>query len=99
MGIWQRSMIGLARSDRPPSWVERLPGTRQAAVRFVGGETAEAAVATARRLRDRHGITASLFFLGEYVEDPELIERNVVEAISAAGLLGGEGLDIHPRLT
>lgn len=63
--LWQRSMIGLARSDRLRTWAC-----------FVGGESAQAAVATARRLRDNHGITASLFYLGEYLEDPELICRH-----------------------
>jgi proline dehydrogenase len=88
-------MIGLARSDRLRAWAGRAPGARQAAARFVGGESAQAGVATARRLRDSYGIAASLFYLGEYVEDPELIERNVMEAISAVEFLGAEGLDVH----
>jgi hypothetical protein len=61
MELWQRSMIGLARSGRARSWAERAPGARQAAARFVGGESVRAGVATARRLRDAYGITASLF--------------------------------------
>jgi proline dehydrogenase len=95
MELWQRSMIRLARIDRLRGWAERAPGARQAADRFVGGASARAGVDTARRLRDDHGIAASLFYLGEYLDDPELIERNVIEAISAADLLGAEGLDVH----
>jgi proline dehydrogenase len=98
MELWQRSMIGLARSGRVRSWAERAPGARQAAARFVGGESGRAGVATARRLRDGYGITASLFYLGEYLDDPALIERTVVEATSVAELLGAEGLDVHVSL-
>jgi proline dehydrogenase len=59
--VWQRSMIALARSDRLRTWAERAPGAGRAAARFIGGESSQAAVATARRLRDEHGIAASLF--------------------------------------
>jgi proline dehydrogenase len=95
MHRWQQAMVRLAGSDRLRSWGERTPGARPAAARFVGGDSAAAAVATARRLRDEHGITASLISLGEYHDDPALIERTVAETTSAAKLLGAEGLDVH----
>jgi hypothetical protein len=60
----------LAGSDRLRSWGERAPGARPAAARFVGGDSAAAAVATALRLRAEHGITASLFYLGSTTTTP-----------------------------
>lgn len=45
--------------------------------------------------RDDAGISSSLFFLGEYVNDPELAERNVDAMISLAPLLGAKGLDVN----
>jgi proline dehydrogenase len=56
---------------------------------------AEAAVATARWLRDSQGIDAELFFLGEYVSDPQLVERTVAATIEACRLLGSAGLAAH----
>jgi proline dehydrogenase len=56
---------------------------------------AEAAVASARRLRDLQGIDAELFFLGEYVSDPQLVERTVATTIEACHLLGSAGLPAH----
>ena len=53
---------------------------------------AEAAVAAARRLRDSQGIDAELFFLGEYVSDPQLVERTVSSTIEACHLMGSAGL-------
>ena len=56
---------------------------------------AEAAVAVARRLSESHGIDTDLSFLGEYLSDPELVERSVAASIEACGRLGSEGLDAH----
>src|ERR1039458_4534984 len=56
---------------------------------------AEAAVAAARWLRDSQGIDSELFFLGEYVSDPHLVERTVDTTIEACRLLGAAGLAAH----
>jgi proline dehydrogenase len=56
---------------------------------------AEAAVAEARRLRDSQGIDSELFFLGEYVNDPQLVERTVATTIEACRLLSSAGLAAH----
>ena len=55
----------------------------------------ESGVETALRLSADFGITASLFFLGEYVRDPAKVEQNVRNTIEAAELLGRAGLDAH----
>jgi proline dehydrogenase len=56
---------------------------------------AEAAVAEARWLRDSQGIDSELFFLGEYVNDPQLVERTVATTIEACRLLSSAGLAAH----
>jgi proline dehydrogenase len=94
VSLWQRAMIVLARSERAKRAAERFGGSVLAR-RFVGGEGLEASVQTARRLRDELGITASLFYLGEYVSDPAVIERNIATTIEAVERLGAAGLDVH----
>src|SRR5919108_6042459 len=94
MRLWQRAMIGLARSPRLARSMQRSATASQLARQFVGGDTVEAAVATARRLRD-DGFRASLFYLGEYVSDPALVARTVAEKTAVAAALGRAGLDVH----
>lgn len=95
MSLWQRSLIRLARSERLKRVMERVVGATPLARRFVGGESPAAAVAAARRLRDDLGIAASLFYLGEYMTDPVLVEKNVETTLVAIQLLGAERLDGH----
>ncbi len=53
------------------------------------------AVRPAVRLREAHGIRASLFYLGEYVADADAIEHNTRQAMQACAALGQAGLDVH----
>jgi proline dehydrogenase len=73
--------------------IEEVSFEEEVADRVPAG--AEAAVAAARRLRDIQGIDAELFFLGEYVSDPQLVERTVAATIEACRLLGSAGLAAH----
>jgi proline dehydrogenase len=95
MSVWQRSMIALARSERLKRAMQRFAATTPLARRFIGGDRPEAAVATALQLREEAGITASLFYLGEYVDDPAAIARTVEASIVTAERLGAVGLDAH----
>lgn len=94
MRPWQQLMIGLALSPRIARFMQRNAAASQLARQFVGGDTAEDAVATALRLRD-DGFRASLFYLGEYVSDPALVQRTVAEKTAVAATLGRAGLDVH----
>jgi proline dehydrogenase len=94
MRPWQQLMIGLALSSRVERFMQRNAAASQLARQFVAGDTVEAAVATARRLRDE-GFRASLFYLGEYVSDPALVELTVAEKTAVAAALGRAGLDVH----
>lgn len=95
MSIFQRTTIALARSPAMGRAMRSVAARTSLAQRFVGGADVDAAVRTALRLRDAHGIRASLFYLGEYVADPAAIEHNVSQAINACGALGAAGLDVH----
>jgi proline dehydrogenase len=95
MDLWQRTMIRLARSERVTGLMQRHGGATALARRFVVVGGPEAAVAAARRLRDRRGISASLSYLGEYVSDPALIDRTVEASLAVSVLLGAAGLDVQ----
>lgn len=92
--LWQSWMITLARSPRVTRWMQ---GNRAAATlsrRFVGGGDAAAAIAVARDL-ERSGFKTSLYYLGEYVEDPDLVAENGRQKIAAAEQLDAAQLPIH----
>ncbi len=95
MSIFQRTTIALARSPLMGRTMRAMAARTSLARRFVGGADVDAAVQTALRLRDAHGIRASLFYLGEYVAEPVAIEHNVSQAIGACHALGAAGLDVH----
>jgi len=95
MSIFQRTTIALARSPAAGRAMRAIARRSSLARRFVGGASVDEAVQTALRLRQAHGIRASLFYLGEYVADPEAIEHNVSQALAACRALRQAGLDVH----
>jgi proline dehydrogenase len=94
-GAWQRAMIAFARNVQAKRLLQGLLGRSLLAQRFVGRPTAEAAVAMAADLKARDGITSSLFYLGEYVDDPARTAETVRQSCQVARLLGDAGLDAH----
>ena len=95
MSIFQKAAIALARSPGAGRLMRATAAGSALASRFVGGATAGQAAATAARLRERHGIRASLFYLGEYVADPAIIEQTVGQTVAACRALEAAGLDVH----
>jgi proline dehydrogenase len=91
---WQSWMIALARSPRITRWMQGNRATAALAGRFVGGADVAAAVATARDL-EQAGFKTSLYYLGEYVENPSLAAENGRQKIAAAEGLGAAGLQVH----
>ena len=91
--LWQRAMISLARSGRARGFAERQAWLAGLAARFTGGPDAGAAIAAARALR-AEGISASLFFLGEYIEDSAIVEATTGQLAGVAGALAAAGLDV-----
>lgn len=94
MTLWQASMIRLARSSRVTALAQRPGRLAGLATRFVGGADSEAALGTVRRLR-AEGITASLYYLGEYVDDPVLVALTVRRLCQAVDALRADGMDVH----
>ncbi len=94
MKLWQKFMIGLATSDRVTGFMQRNARASGLARRFVAGPDQAAALGCAEELREQ-GFAASLFYLGEYVADPELVNENVVRKMAIAQGLGATGLDVH----
>ncbi|HTP82154.1 MAG TPA: proline dehydrogenase family protein [Alphaproteobacteria bacterium] len=92
---WQSAMIALARSRAAKAAIQRPAATSALAARFVAGADAQAAVARALGLHAAHSIRGSLFYLGEYVDRPELVAENVSAKLEVARLLGHAGLDVH----
>jgi len=92
--LWQSTMIALARSPSTKRWVQGARGASSLATRYVAGARATSGVERAALLA-RKGIRSSLFYLGEYVDRPELVEENVVAKLEVAALLGAAGLDVH----
>ena len=87
-------MIALARSPRVTRWMQGNRATAALASRFVGGSDVGAAVAAVRDL-ERAGFKASLYYLGEYVEDPALAAENGRQKIAAAEALDAAQLQVH----
>lgn len=95
MNAWQRCAITIARSGGAKRVLQPVIGRTVLARRFVAYETAGAAVSAAQSLQADSGITASLFYLGEYIDDPVGAEETVRQSCEVAELLGQVGLDVH----
>jgi len=87
-------MIRLARSPSITGFMHRNAHASALARRFVGGAAVAEVAQTAVDLK-RRGFDASLFYLGEYVADPQLVNKNVAQKISVSEELGRRGLDVH----
>lgn len=94
MRYWQRAMVYCARHKGLTQAVHGSRLMRRFAGQFVAADTADAAIA---RMADMHhnGVRGSLFYLGEYVEDPAEVEATVSGLLSAIPKLAEQGLDVH----
>jgi proline dehydrogenase len=92
---WQSTMIHLARSSGMTGFMQRNRATSLMARKFVAGTSAEAAVKLAAQLQSLQGIRSSLYYLGEYVNRPDLVAENVAEKLVVIQLLAHTALDVH----
>ncbi len=92
--LWQQAMIRVARSLPLRDIAQRQPWMTGLASRFTGGPDIGTAAATARALR-AEGISTSLFHLGEYVEDPQIVAATVGQLREAIEVLRDGGLDVN----
>jgi len=94
MRVWQQSMIFLAKNNALKNFMQNRASVSELATRFVGGRNANDVLETAIYLKSR-GIKVSFFYLGEYVTDPEKIDKTLTELNHVCGLLKKTDLDIH----
>ena len=80
--LWQRAMIWTARNKLLERLMQANPLAVKLARRYVGGADRMEALTRLGQLRSK-GIAASLYYLGEYVDTAELVEKNVREIICA----------------
>lgn len=93
--FWQSMMIGLARSARITRFMQTNRTTSVLADRYTGGDDAHSGVSRAGALWQESHMRSSLFYLGEYIENPDLVTLNTVQKIEVAGKLAAAGLDVH----
>ena len=94
MRLWQRSMIALARNESLKGFIQSRAAMSELATRFVGGRDVAAVAETSLSLRSK-GYRASLYYLGEYVEDVSVIKEGVAELLVITGKLAELKLDTH----
>ena len=91
---WQKRMIAFARSTRLKQFMQNNRSTSKLATRYVGGRNAVEALDCAKKL-SRSNIRASLFYLGEYVDTPELVEKNIASLNQIIDILSTADIDGH----
>jgi proline dehydrogenase len=89
-------MVRLARSPTAKAGMQRWAAASALASRFVAGANAQEALNRAKALFAKHSIHGSLFYLGEYVDRPELVAENVSAKLVIAALLGRAELVYRP---
>jgi proline dehydrogenase len=93
MRVWQQSMIFLARHKGVKNFMQNRAAMSELARRFVGGRDVSEALEKSRALKSR-GRTASLFYLGEYVEDLSVIDQTVAALKAITTELAEAHLDV-----
>jgi proline dehydrogenase len=92
---WQATMIALARSPRLMRIVQGSRTTSFLAAKYVAGKDPSDAVNRAADLFSAHSIRSSLFYLGEYVGDLDLVSENVSNKLAVARALQSTDFDVH----
>jgi len=94
MRVWQKVMISLARSAGIKNFMQGRKSMSNLATRFVGGRTVEEVIEKSRALKSGN-INASLYYLGEYVDDQSKINQTILALKEIIKRLKESGLDIH----
>jgi proline dehydrogenase len=92
--VWQKMMIALARNQFLNRTMQEWPAMSLFSKRFVGGIDRESGIERCLELA-KQGTAASLFFLGEYVEDQTVASANISILNALVPRLAKAGLDLH----
>ena len=92
--MWQKLMIHLARNEKVKAYFQSKKKINQLATKFIGGRDEEKALVTSLNLK-KANMHASLFYLGEYVSNLEVVNKTVESLIKISSKLSKEHLDIH----
>lgn len=93
--LWQSTMIAMARSGRIKRFMQTARATSFLRDRYVAGVSARDGVARAAALMAEDGLRSSLFYMGEYVDDPDLVAETLAQKKAVAEALGRAALDVH----
>ncbi len=93
--MWQSGMITLARSKRVQNFAQHSRATSFLSGKYVSGDSSDAGIQRAQELLAENGIRSSLFYMGEYVDDWDLVTQNIDNKLEVAAKLGQAGLDVH----
>ena len=92
--IWQAVMINLARSASITRFMQSWSASSRLAKRYVAGTASAAACDTALAMKKR-SIRASLFYMGEYLDNDVHVTVNTRQKLEIAKKLGDAKLDVH----
>jgi len=93
--LWQSTMISFARSKGLRNFMQGNRASSFLAGKYVAGRDPEQVVSHTADALARHGLRASLYYLGEYVDTPELMRENVDNKLGIVRALRPTGLDMH----
>jgi len=92
--MWQKLMIYLARNERIKGFFQTRKKLSELADKFVGGKTEDDALKKSKSLMNNK-THSSLFYLGEYVSNLEIVDKTVSSLSDISRLLSMNDLDIH----
>ena len=92
--MWQKFMIYLAQNKSLKNFFQTRKKLSELATKFVGGQTEMDVIKKTMQLMDKN-IHASLFYLGEYVNTLEVVDKTVVSLRRISRLLAQNNLDVH----
>lgn len=94
MRVWQNFMISLARNAGIKNFMQNRRSMSRLATRFVGGSIVDEVIEKGKIFKSGN-IRASLYYLGEYVDDEAKINQTVSALKEITKRLAESNLDIH----
>jgi len=93
--LWQSNMIALARSGKVKRFMQTSRATSFLRDKYVAGETPDSGIERAEYLFSHYQIRSSLFYMGEYVDEPALVAENIENKLRVIQALCPTGMDLH----